>query len=64
MSKFELLNARPHPDPLPQREGTAAGHSFPRVNRSSRWPLSFLQIAASVSPSTWGEGWGEEGCFN
>jgi hypothetical protein len=56
-----LIDARPHPDPLPLGEGTADGCFILRGSFSSRRPLSFCQGAGSVSPSPWGEGRGEGG---
>ena len=59
-----LLNARPHPDPLPRGEGIAVA---PFVfceklsGKSSRW--CFVEVA-NDSPSPWGEGRGEGGRWN
>ena len=64
MKFLKMFNARPHPDPLPRGEGTAAGCVSFFASRSSRWLLSICQEAGSVSPSPWGEGRGEGGCYN
>jgi hypothetical protein len=64
MKTFFVLNARPHPNPLPRGEGIAVVYSIFRECFSSRWPRSVCQMAGSVSPSPWGEGRGEAGCHN
>ena len=51
MKFLKLINAHPHPNPLPRGEGTAVAHFIFHKSFSSRWQRSVCQIAGSVSPS-------------
>jgi len=56
-----MFNDRPHPDPLPRGEGTAAVRFGGFVNAISKPAAWFIQDAAKDSPSPGGEGRGEDG---
>ena len=64
MKALKMFNARPHPNPLPRGEGTAVVCFAFCENFSSRLQRLICKVAGSVSPSPWGEGRGEEGCYN
>ena len=60
----KMFNARPHPNPLPRGEGTAIADFFFYGSSFGKYSRTIFFETASVSPSPWGEGWGEGGCYN
>jgi hypothetical protein len=62
LESIQMVNARPHPCPLPPGEGIAAAAAL--VIRKRRWQIQrrrFPQNRSSVSPSPGGEGRDEGG---
>lgn len=59
-----MINARPHPEPLPRGEETAMLNSWKFVDASRESSRGFAMEVANVSPSPWGEGRGEGGRRN
>src|SRR5258706_16319380 len=60
-SRWNRLNACPHPDPLPQREGTAIVSPWMAEQPSCQCRHTTARKATNDSPSPGGEGWGEGG---
>jgi hypothetical protein len=58
------MNAHPHPNPNPRGEGTVLVNAEKFVSVSRESSREFASETADVSPSPWGEGRGERGCYN
>jgi hypothetical protein len=63
-SQRQMFYAHPHPDPLRRGEGAAVVHFIFCESFSGCRPHPIYQVTGSVSPSPWGEGRGEGGCYN
>ena len=55
----KMINARPHPDPLPRGEGTVVAHFRLCEDPFGKCSRKRFFGAADYSPFPWGEGRGE-----